>query len=93
MNTTVMATQVGPPSHAKNHLDNPAPPSRPVILPLTLEHVRRFIGAFPSWSARSGASSPCAAPTRCVTSYSISPTWLQHLQPHHCSSSFDCCVV
>jgi hypothetical protein len=47
MNTTVMATQVGPPSHAKNHLDNLAPPSRPVILPLTLEHVRTFHRSIP----------------------------------------------
>lgn len=47
MNTMVMATQVQPPSNANDDLDNPTPPSRPVVLRLTPEHVRTFHRSIP----------------------------------------------
>lgn len=47
MTTTVMATQVGPPSNANDDQNNPTPLSRPVVLRLTPEHVRTFHPSIP----------------------------------------------
>jgi hypothetical protein len=47
MTTTVMATQVGPPSNTNDDRDNPTPPSRPVVLRLTPEHTRTFHRSIP----------------------------------------------